>query len=292
MPFVNIKNMKLKLGDNYVLNNINLSLERGNRCILVGINGSGKSCLLRTMAGMHIVREGILKIDDKTSFQDQCNGLAFLGESWSRSVAFSGHSIAYQADIKVKEMMKKVQEENKERKEILTKVLGINPEWRMHLVSSGQRRRVRLFLGLLKPFKIALIDEMTMDLDIITRVKFMEWLKKESIVNNACIIYATHIFDGLDDWPTHIAHIKPGGILDIDEKESIIKKSENSIYQSIAKKAHFLLEQDYAFLERENIVEEEDGEGSTEFKRSRNKSNGPQRGYGSGRLGSLKITEV
>ena len=168
MSFVNIENTKLKLGDNYVLNNVNLHLNRGDRCILVGMNGSGKSCLLRTMAGMHMVKEGTITIDGKTSFQDQCNGLAFLGESWNRSVAFAGHSIAYQADIKVKDMMKKVQEENKERKQELEKVLGINLEWRMHLVSSGQRRRVRLFLGLLKPFKIALIDEMTMDLDIIT----------------------------------------------------------------------------------------------------------------------------
>ena len=280
MNFVNIENMKLKLGDNYVLNNVNLNLNRGDRCILVGINGSGKSCLLRTMAGMHMVKEGTITIDGKTSFQDQCNGLAFLGESWNRSVAFAGHSIAYQADIKVKNMMKKVQEENKERKQELEKVLGINLEWRMHLVSSGQRRRVRLFLGLLKPFKIALIDEMTMDLDIITRVKFIEWLKKESIENNACIVYATHIFDGLDDWPTKIAHIEPDGVLNNTKNYS-----NNSI--PIAKKAYELLEKDYKFLETYNLIEEEDGEGSTELKRSKNKSNGPQRGYGSGRLSTM-----
>ena len=284
MSFVNIKNMKLKLGDNYVLNNINIQLEKGSRCILVGINGSGKSCLLRTCAGMHIINEGNITIDNRKSFQDQCNGLAFLGESWTRSVAFSGHSIAYQADIKVKEMMKKVQEENKERKEILTKVLGINPEWRMHLVSSGQRRRVRLFLGLLKPFNIALIDEMTMDLDIITRVKFMKWLKKESIENNACIIYATHIFDGLNDWPTHVAHIKPNGILENTIK--IEKKRE------IAELAHNLLKKDYDFLESKNIIEKEDGEGNTENSRSNNKLNGPQRGYGSGRLTNIDFTKV
>ena len=56
----------------------------------------------------------------------------------------------------------------------IMEVLGINPNWRMHLVSSGQRRRVRLFLGLIKPFKLALIDEMTMDLDIVTRKRFMD----------------------------------------------------------------------------------------------------------------------
>lgn len=281
MTFVNVKNLKLKLNDNYVLNDINLNLKKGDRCLLVGINGSGKSCLLRTFAGMHIIKEGTIDIDGKKSFQDQCNGLAFLGESWSRSVAFSGHSIAYQADIKVKDMMKKVQNENKKRKEILTKVLGINPEWRMHLVSSGQRRRVRLFLGLLKPFKIALIDEMTMDLDIITRLRFMTWLKKESINNNACIIYATHIFDGLNEWPTHIAHIKPGGFLN----NAVSINTSNNI-ETVA---FNFLKKDYNYLESNNIFEKEDGNGAKELERSTNTNNGPQRGYASGRLKNISL---
>lgn len=279
MHFVNAENITLQLGDNIVLNNVNLKLNPGDRCILVGINGSGKSCLLRTFAGMHIVTQGNLLIDNKRSFQDQCNGMAFLGESWTRSVAFSGHSIAYQADIKVKNMMKKVQEENSERKKILLEVLGINPEWRMHLVSSGQRRRVRLYLGLLKPFNIALIDEMTMDLDIITRVKFMKWLKKEAEENKACIIYATHIFDGLNDWPTHVAHIKPGGVLN--------NAFEVNCKINIAELAHDLLSDDYKYLENNNIKELEDGDGNTEKQRSNNKRNGPQRGYASGRSSNI-----
>ena len=281
MTFVNVKNLKLKLNDNYVLSDINLNLKKGSRCLLIGINGSGKSCLLRTFAGMHIIKQGSIDIDGKKSFQDQCNGLAFLGESWSRSVAFSGHSIAYQADIKVKDMMKKVQNENKKRKEILTKVLGINPEWRMHLVSSGQRRRVRLFLGLLKPFKIALIDEMTMDLDIITRLRFMTWLKNESINNNACIIYATHIFDGLNEWPTHIAHIKPGGFLN-----NAVSLNTDCNIETMA---FNFLKEDYKYLESNNIFEKEDGIGAKEVERSTNKKNGPQRGYASGRLKNISL---
>ncbi len=275
MSFVKIENLSLKLGDNIVLKDINMTLERGERCLLIGINGSGKTCLLRTMSGMHMINIGKLVIDSKTCFQDQCNGIAFLGESWNRTVAFAGHSIAYQADIKVKDMMKKVQSENLERKKVLTKVLGINPEWRMHLVSSGQRRRVRLFLGLLKPFKLALIDEMTMDLDIVTRIKFMDWLKEESIKNKATIIYATHIFDGLNNWPTHIAHIKYNGVID-----NVNIYTGNKDIQNIALN---LLTSDYKNLQNENIMEREDGEGMTELNRNKNVKNGPQRGYGSGR---------
>ena len=279
MSFINIENLSLKLGDKSVLKNINLKLDKGSRCVLIGINGSGKTCLLRTLAGNHMVHMGKVVIDGRTSFQDQCNGIAFLGESWSRTVSFAGHSIAYQADIMVKNMMKKVQDDNLQRKQELMKVLGINPEWRMHLVSSGQRRRVRLFLGLLKPFKVALIDEMTMDLDIVTRIKFMNWLKSESINNEATIIYATHIFDGLDNWWSHIAHMKPGGTLN-----SLIQNNSNC---NIADLALFKLKNDYLDLEKNNILEKEDGDGALELSRNSNLVNGKQRGYSSGRASNL-----
>lgn len=147
------------------------------------------------------------------------------------------------------------------------------------LVSSGQRRRVRLFLGLLKPFNIALLDEMTMDLDIITRVRFMQWLKKESIENKACIIYVTHIFDGLNDWPTHIAHIKHNGILNNTQEVAPNSNIEQICFN--------LLNDDYLFLEKNKITEQEEGLGKLEYERSKNKRNGPQGGYGSGRLGNL-----
>lgn len=42
------------------------------------------------------------------------------------------------------------------RKQRLIKVLDINPEWRMHQVSDGQRRRVQICVGLLRPFKVSL----------------------------------------------------------------------------------------------------------------------------------------
>lgn len=41
------------------------------------------------------------------------------------------------------------------RAERLMKVMDVNPNWRMHLVSDGQRRRVQICVGLLKPFKVS-----------------------------------------------------------------------------------------------------------------------------------------
>lgn len=41
-----------------------------------------------------------------------------------------------------------------ERRKKIMKVMDVNPNWKMHLISDGQRRRVQLCVGLLKPFKV------------------------------------------------------------------------------------------------------------------------------------------
>lgn len=41
------------------------------------------------------------------------------------------------------------------RKARLIKVLDVDPTWRMHQVSDGQRRRVQICVGLLKPFDVS-----------------------------------------------------------------------------------------------------------------------------------------
>lgn len=42
------------------------------------------------------------------------------------------------------------------RRQRLIDVLDIDPSWRMHQVSDGQRRRVQIAMGLLKPFQVGL----------------------------------------------------------------------------------------------------------------------------------------
>jgi CCR4-NOT complex subunit CAF16 len=44
------------------------------------------------------------------------------------------------------------------RKQRLMAVLDVDPEWRMHQVSDGQRRRVQICVGLLRPFKVRLLS--------------------------------------------------------------------------------------------------------------------------------------
>jgi CCR4-NOT complex subunit CAF16 len=81
----------------------------------------------------------------------------------------------------------------------------------MHQLSDGQRRRVQIFLGLIRPFEILCLDEITTSLDVVVRQDLLRWLTKESEERGATILYATHIFDGLDDWATHLLYLTDKG---------------------------------------------------------------------------------
>jgi CCR4-NOT complex subunit CAF16 len=198
-----------------VLKNLNVQLTNGARCLLIGANGAGKSTILRILSGRHLCNPAdAVKILGRSAFHDNTLNFerSYLDTDWGmRTVAFAGYGCPLQADIPVHGMMEKLQKEYPERRDMLIKLLGIDPNWRMHQVSDGQRRRVQIFLGLIRPFKILLLDEVTVSLDVVVRQDLLKFLREESETRGATIIYATHIFDGLDDWPTHLHYLTNKG---------------------------------------------------------------------------------
>jgi len=167
------------------------------------------------LSGRHLSKpEGAVKVLGMNAFRDTRLNFhrAYLDCDWGlRTVAFAGCGVPLMADIPVRGMMTKLQESYPERRDELVEMLGIDLDWRMHQLSDGQRRRVQLLLGLVRPFKLLLLDEVTVSLDVCVRQDLLRWLVKESDERGATIIYATHIFDGLDEWATNLFYLTDDG---------------------------------------------------------------------------------
>ncbi len=204
------------------LNSITFTADKGQCILLVGPNGAGKSTILRILAGKLLTKnEESVYVLDKDPFRCTTlnNQRSHMDINWGqRTVAFSGHGIPLQADIRVCDMMKKLQEEFPERRDVLIKILEINVNWRMHMVSDGQRRRVQLFFGLLRPYKILLMDEVTISLDALVRWNILMWVKQDCIKREALCIYATHIFDGMNEWCTDLIYLNKKGCIKYNGK--------------------------------------------------------------------------
>ena len=120
----------------------------------------------------------------------------------------------------------------KDRRDELVAILDIDLAWRMHTVSDGERRRVQLAMGLIRPWRILLLDEITVDLDLLSRTNFLTFLKKETESRACTIVYATHILDNLAGWPSHLVHMHMGKLKEWGTVEQFdiggVRKSGNS----------------------------------------------------------------
>jgi CCR4-NOT complex subunit CAF16 len=99
-----------------------------------------------------------------------------------------------------------------DRVQQLIDIMQINITWRVNAISDGQRRRCQLLECLAEEKSVYIMDEITTDLDLYAREGLLRFLQKESEEKGATIFYATHIFDRLAEWATHILYFSKGRV--------------------------------------------------------------------------------
>ncbi len=200
--------------DRTALSDIHLELFRSERCLLVGPNGAGKTTLLRILAGKHMVPRDKALVMGRPVFADT---------ALADQVTFLSEVVPSAVDLPVSEVIERVRtmalagrpgsaDEMEGRLSTLLDLLGVDPDWRLHRLSRGQRRRVYLLAGLLQPRRLLLLDEVAADLDLLARHRLLDFLRSESETRQTTILYATHIMDGLADWATHLLYLEAGRV--------------------------------------------------------------------------------
>eukprot|EP00922_Rhytidocystis_sp_ex-Travisia-forbesii_P022485 GHVS01032922.1.p1 GENE.GHVS01032922.1~~GHVS01032922.1.p1 ORF type:complete len:265 (+),score=54.75 GHVS01032922.1:395-1189(+) len=184
------------------LHDLTFQVKKGSRVVVVGGNGAGKSTLLSILGGKKMVcPEEAALIMGRPVFNDTSLGknVMYMGEWWKHEVFM---------DVTVSDCLS--DQLGSSRCERLRRLLDVDLSWRISKVSDGQRRRCQLLANLVEPKDVYIMDEATTDLDVVARDSLMRMLREETEERNATILYATHIFDNLEGWPTHILYLKRG----------------------------------------------------------------------------------
>ncbi|KAG6025639.1 hypothetical protein E4U19_002411 [Claviceps sp. Clav32 group G5] len=226
-PRIQVKGLSYKFPDYSTgVQDITLDLPPRSRTLLIGANGAGKTTLLRLLAGKRLAPSKTIDICGVDPFQDSLEGVTYLGLEWVLNPIVRN-------DIGVLELLRSVGGDAfPDRRDELVSLLDIDTNWRMHAVSDGERRRVQLAMGLLRPWTVLFLDEITVDLDVLSRADFLAWLKRETEQRECTIVYATHILDNLAGWPTHLVHMHLGTVKEFDEADKILGHIDSSVGQS------------------------------------------------------------
>ena len=191
------------------LKGITLNIPRGGRCAVLGANGAGKSTLLRLLAGRHTPDNGLASVLGEPCRSPRLNGkVAYVpAESWGSGLA----SLSVQSVVEGARGRSLQQGGTDTALDALEAATGVGKlkSRDTSALSDGQRRAVQLFVALAPPkLELILLDEACADLDALVRDRVLAYVR----ALNVTVLYATHVFDGLDDWPTQICDVRNGSV--------------------------------------------------------------------------------
>ena len=71
--------------------------------------------------------------------------------------------------------------------------------------------------------------QVTVDMDVLGRLQLLRFFKQECEERKCIVLLATHIFDGLKDWMTHVAFVSDGKLLKGGSVEEFAELQEGKV---------------------------------------------------------------
>lgn len=192
MNKIQIKNLSKEIKGKYVLNNINLSFEQGKIYGLYGRNGSGKTMLLRALAGLLIPTGGEIDMDGKILHKDMDfpENVGIIIENTSLLPQFDGFT-------NLKQLGKIRNVATDEDIDNALDTVGLKGETKkVKAYSLGMRQRLSIAQAIFEKPELLLLDEPTNALDENYIDKVREILLREKD-RGAIVIIASHNKDDL-----------------------------------------------------------------------------------------------
>lgn len=192
MNKIQVKNLSKEIKGKYVLNNINLSFEQGKIYGLYGRNGSGKTMLLRALAGLLIPTGGEIDMDGKILHKDMDfpENVGIIIENTSLLPQFDGFT-------NLKQLGKIRNVATDEDIDNALDTVGLKGETKkVKAYSLGMRQRLSIAQAIFEKPELLLLDEPTNALDENYIDKVREILLREKD-RGAIVIIASHNKDDL-----------------------------------------------------------------------------------------------
>ncbi|GHE22996.1 ATP-binding cassette domain-containing protein [Halomonas urumqiensis] len=206
MTLLRLEQLQLAFGTHVLFDGADLVLEKGERLALVGRNGTGKSTLLKLVAGEiqadggNIWRAPGLKIGvlaqdlpdatGQTIFDVVAQGLPEAGELLSEY-----HHLIHEDEPdmrRMSELQTRLEAIDgwsfHQRIDVVLTRLGLPEDAEMASLSGGWRRRVALARALVAEPDVLLLDEPTNHLDLDT----IAWLEEQLLSFNGAVLFITH----------------------------------------------------------------------------------------------------
>ena len=233
MNILNVEKVSKTYGEKELFNNISLGINSGDKIGLIGVNGTGKSTLLKIIAGVEEPDEGQV-------VKGRGIELAYLAQT----------PLYYENENVLEYVMRgKHADSQPKAKEILNKLGITNHGAMMNILSGGQKKRAALARTLVEPARLLILDEPTNHLDndmVLWLEQFIKNFKGE-------LIMVTHDRYFLDNVTNRIVELDKASLYSYDTNYSgflELKTQREEMERATEAKRQNILRKELAWIRR------------------------------------------
>lgn len=237
MEAISVKNLSVSYEDNLIIDNMDLTIPKGEISIIIGANGCGKSTLLKSIARVIKPRNGEIFINGKNIKNQKEKNIA-------TQVAFLPQGPVCPSGITVKELVafgrfphqKMIGGLKSHDKEIIDwaieetelKEFADRP---VENLSGGQRQRAWIAMTLAQETDIIMLDEPTTYLDISYQLEVLEVIQKLNKEKNITVVIVLHELNNACRFASNMIGLKKGRIIcNGAPRDVITRESLKEIY--------------------------------------------------------------
>ncbi len=258
MAFINLRNISLAFGGPPLFEDISLRICKGERICLLGRNGTGKSTLLKVIAGelrpdggvidrqqgLRVARleQDIPRDLQGTIYEAIAQGLGPIGQHLSRYHNLNLRMAQGETDLhdELSDVQHKLESSDgwahqQQIEQVLSR-LKLPSDLQVASLSGGLMRRVLLARALAVDPEILLLDEPTNHLDIESITWLEEFLQRE----NMTLVFVTHDRAFLRNLATRIVEIDRGHLFDFAcDYDTFLQRKEEFLHAESQENARF-----------------------------------------------------
>ncbi|MBR2674830.1 MAG: ABC transporter ATP-binding protein [Mogibacterium sp.] len=205
MARIEINGLVKSFGDLRALDDVTLSLEKGQIVGLLGPNGSGKTTLIKILNGLLVPTEGSVSIDGMEPSVETKKIVAYLPDRNALP--------DYMTSDQLMDMYEDFFEDfDRMKAEAMIDDLGINRRQRMKKMSKGTKEKLQLCLIMARKASVYLLDEPIGGVDPATR----DYILRTIISNyneDAVVVISTHLIADIESVLDDVVFIKEGKVV-------------------------------------------------------------------------------
>lgn len=217
-------------GDKRVVNDVSLTINKGEMFALLGINGAGKSTLIKMLSCLVKVTSGSAYIFSNNVMKE--------AEKVKSLIAVSPQETAIASNLTVFENLELMAgihgfsgEERGQKISEMMEMFSLHPfaKQRSKTLSGGWKRRLSIAMALISEPEVLFLDEPTLGLDILARREL--WKVIKGLKGRITIILTTHYLEEAESLSDRICILKQGEVKAIGTAKELTEQTSASSFE-------------------------------------------------------------